>query len=69
MVAILFVMEMDPTQYLEKYLAYSLTQFGMPLYLYNFQAKFDYRDLDLIYKVVVAILFVVHMVFAQYLEK
>ena len=61
---------MVSAQYLEKNWP-SLTQFGMEVHVDDFHAKLDYRDLDLhvIFKVMVTILFVVEMVFAQYLEK
>ena len=44
----------------------SLTQFSMEVHLDNLQAKFDYFDLDLIFKVMVAIMFLVDLVSAQY---
>ena len=47
----------------------SLTKFGVEVHLDNLQAKLDYCDLDLIFKVMEAILFVVDMVSAQYPEK
>ena len=41
----------------------------MEVLLDRLQAKLDYRDLDLSLKVMAVILFVVDMVYAQYLEK
>ena len=41
----------------------------MEVHLENFQDKFDYHDLDLIFKVMAAIWMVVETVFAQYLKK
>ena len=38
------------------------------MHLDNLQAKFDYRDLDLIFKIIATIMFVVDVVSAQYLE-
>ena len=41
----------------------------MEVHLDDFQAKFGYHDLDLIFKVMAAILFVVDIFVAQYLVK
>ena len=47
----------------------SLAEYNMEVHLDNHQAMFDYHDLHLIFKVMVAILFLMEMVSAQYLEK
>ena len=41
----------------------------MEVHLETFQAKFDYLDLDVVFKVMAAILFLMDMVSAQYIEK
>ena len=47
----------------------SLTQFSVEVHLDNLQVKYYYSDLDLIFKIMEAILIVVEMVSIQYLEK
>ena len=41
----------------------------MQVHLDNLQAQFDYHDLDLIFNFMAAILFVVDMIYTQYLKK
>ena len=41
----------------------------MKVHLVELQVKYNYRDLDLIFKVIAAILFFMEMVSAQFLEK
>ena len=46
----------------------SLAQVGMEVHLDEIHTKFDYHDLDRIFKVMAFILIVVEMVSAQYLD-
>ena len=45
------------------------TQFGLKVHLDKLQLKFDYRHLGIIFKVMEAILIVVEMASADFLEK